>query len=110
MPDTPEVTGEVGGHDAGGTGTKLGLSLSQVCPKSVPSDIAAVILETARENIGIQILIEKTGQTNRTRFRNSIINPLIEAGLIEMTIPDKPRSSKQKYRLTGKGRAVVKDE
>jgi DNA-binding HxlR family transcriptional regulator len=24
-----------------------------------------------------------------------------------MTIPDKPRSSKQKYRLTEKGRAVV---
>jgi ATP-dependent DNA helicase RecG len=28
----------------------------------------------------------------------------MEAGLVEMTIPDKPRSSKQRYRLTDLGR------
>ena len=31
------------------------------------------------------------------------------AGLIEMTIPYKPRSSKQKYKLTPKGQAVLED-
>lgn len=29
---------------------------------------------------------------------------VLKANLIEMTIPDKPRSSKQKYRLSEKGR------
>ena len=48
------------------------------------------------------------GQANRTRFRKAILRPLLDAGLIEMTIPDKPRSSKQKYRLTAKGQAVEK--
>lgn len=33
-------------------------------------------------------------------FRKTYLLPAIEAGLIEMTIPEKPRSSKQKYRLT----------
>ncbi len=46
-------------------------------------------------------------QTNRTRFRKTILRPLLDTGLIEMTIPDKPRSSKQRYRLTAKGLAVI---
>jgi len=42
-------------------------------------------------------------KTNRTRFRNDIINPLIENGLLEMTIPQKQQSSLQKYRTTKEG-------
>ena len=41
---------------------------------------------------------------NRARFRDQVLRPLLEVALLEMTIPDKPRSSKQKYRLTTKGR------
>ena len=39
-------------------------------------------------------------RSNRTKFGDQVLNPLIDAGVIEMTIPDKPRSSKQEYRLT----------
>jgi hypothetical protein len=35
--------------------------------------------------------------------RHQVLNPLLEGGLIEMTITDKPRSSRQKYRLTERG-------
>ncbi len=48
-----------------------------------------------------------TGRSDRTKFRHQVLNPMIEEGFIEMTIPDKPRSSKQKYRLTEKGRQVL---
>ena len=39
-------------------------------------------------------------------FKRKILNPLISLGYIEMTLPDKPRSSKQSYRLTEVGRGL----
>ena len=39
-------------------------------------------------------------------FRTNYLRPLLDAGWLEMTIPDKPRSSKQKYQLTEKGREL----
>lgn len=49
-------------------------------------------------------LMQMTGRSNRTKFRNQVLKPVMEAGWLEMTIPDKPRGSKQQYRLTAKGR------
>jgi Fic family protein len=49
-------------------------------------------------------LREALGLKDDEHFRKSYLLPALEAGLIEMTVPDKPRSSKQKYRLTGMGR------
>ncbi|MFA7628631.1 MAG: ATP-binding protein, partial [Candidatus Dojkabacteria bacterium] len=46
---------------------------------------------------------------HRPTFLYSYLNPAIENGLIEMTIPDKPRSSNQKYRLTPKGRKLIRE-
>jgi len=43
------------------------------------------------------------GYTNRTKFRQTYMKPLLTATLLEMTIPEKPTSSQQKYRVTAKG-------
>lgn len=44
-------------------------------------------------------LMQLLGLTHRATFQKNYLNPAIEAGLIERTIPDKPKSPKQKYRL-----------
>ena len=37
------------------------------------------------------------------------LQPALERGLTEMTIPDKPKSGKQKYRLIELGRSAAKE-
>jgi hypothetical protein len=44
---------------------------------------------------------------DREHFRLSLLEPLLDAGLLEMTIPDKPRSSKQQYRTTEAGGQIL---
>jgi ATP-dependent DNA helicase RecG len=58
---------------------------------------------------GILELMKVVGRTDRTKFRDQVLNPLIEAEYLKMTSPEKPRSSKQKYRLTEKGRTFLKE-
>jgi ATP-dependent DNA helicase RecG len=60
-------------------------------------------MNKCREDRTLLELMTMLGRSDRTKFRSQVLNPLIEAGLIEMTIHDKPQSSKQKYRLSDKG-------
>jgi ATP-dependent DNA helicase RecG len=77
-------------------GTKSGLSRDQV-----------QVLEIASVPRTIQELMAPSARTNRTKFRDQVIRPLLEAGLLEMTIPDKPRSSQQRYRTTQAGASLL---
>ena len=52
-------------------------------------------------------LRSELGLKHRSRFRENYIHPALDAGLIEYTIPDKPNSRLQKYRLTEKGRQFL---
>ncbi|MEI6140399.1 MAG: ATP-binding protein [Mariniphaga sp.] len=45
---------------------------------------------------------------NQTKNFTTHVKPLIENGIIELTIPDKPNSKLQKYRLTEKGKKLLK--
>ena len=95
---TPEVTG-------------------QVTPEVTPEVAPEVTPEAAPE---VRLLRAVSGEMTRQRlqevldlkddehFRKSYLLPALQAGLIEMTIPDKPRSSKQRYRLTPAGSEYLK--
>ncbi|KAF0218352.1 MAG: putative transcriptional [Geobacteraceae bacterium] len=91
-----EVTGVVTGVVVEQVGTKLALSRHQV-----------EILRKCTEESAITDLMAIAGRTDRTKFRHQVLTPLLEEGLLEMTIPEKPTSSKQRYRLTAKGKAAL---
>ena len=46
---------------------------------------------------------------HRPTFRANYLRPALENGLLEMTLPDKPSSRLQRYRLTAAGRAKLEE-
>lgn len=70
-------------------------------PQVTPQVIA--VLGGASEPASRDDLQRAAGITDRKHFRTRYIEPLLAAGWLEMTVPDKPRSSKQRYRVTATG-------
>jgi ATP-dependent DNA helicase RecG len=86
--------------------------LSQVCPKLSQAKLSksAIILIALAKNasLPITVMMDEVGEANRSRFRNNILNQLIEAQLVEPTQKDSPQSPKQEYALTDKGKELMK--
>ena len=85
------------------------LSLSQACPKAIDIRNAALLLLTAQEPVSLEDLMFKLNQTNKSRFRKGFIKPLMKSGFLEYTISQKPRSGKQKYVITERGRGIIEE-
>jgi hypothetical protein len=76
---------------------------------SIPGSAWPLILQTLQGEMSRGELMEKLRLKDRMHFRMDYLRPALAAELIQMTIPDKPRSSKQKYRLTDKGREALRE-
>ena len=76
-------------------------SAPQVAPQVTPqvSELLAVI-QGEMNRAALQAAL---GLSDRKSFRERYLQPALADGLIAMTIPDKPNSRLQKYRLTAKG-------
>ena len=61
--------------------------------------VQRLISAMKQEDYTLAELMQLVGLSHRATFQKNYLNPAIEAGLIERTIPDKPKSPKQKYRL-----------
>ena len=62
------------------------------------------LVDKLREAIGNDVLsaseiMKRLGLSHRPTFRQNYLNPALSNGIVEMTIPDKPNSRNQKYRL-----------
>jgi ATP-dependent DNA helicase RecG len=52
-------------------------------------------------------LMEAVGLTHREQLLETYLIPALAVGYLEMTIPDKPKISHLKYRLTTSGQAFL---
>jgi ATP-dependent DNA helicase RecG len=98
--------GKVGG-DVPSLSQALSLVLSPVCPQLSEvqlKKIVSVIVYLLRASGSITELMDCAGEKNKSRFRQTILKPLVDTGLVEPTIKDVPNSPKQKYALTDNGR------
>ena len=90
------------------TGKRVAAQVPAQVTTQVTTQVKAVLLCTriarSREELQKAVNLE-----NREHFRKAYLRPLIEEGFLELTIPDKPQSSRQKYRLTEKGRSFLKE-
>ena len=72
-------------------GTKKGLSKDHL-----------KILKNCKDESSANELMTILKRSNKSKFKIAIINPLVNNGYLELTIPESPRSPIQKYRLTNK--------
>ena len=89
-------------------GTKSAPSRHQVGTKSVLEiedvDKLLIFCEEVRT---IAEMLSYMSYSDRSKFRKKYIYPLLDAGIIQMTIPEKPNSRNQKYQLTAKGLELI---
>lgn len=65
-------------------------------------------LEVLQGEMSREELLSKLELKDRVNLRKRYLNTAVESGFIELTLPDKPNSSKQKYRLTDRGKKFLK--
>lgn len=72
----------------------------QVTPQ-VESLLRVLSHDLSRQEIQLAL-----GLADRENLRKAYLVPALQAGLVEMTLPDKPNSKSQRYRLTPMGQAL----
>ncbi|OQA02928.1 MAG: hypothetical protein BWY68_00881 [bacterium ADurb.Bin400] len=88
-----------------------GISTTQVTTQvtmQVTTQVVAVLTAALTEAKTREELQRAIDIKNREHFRKAYLEPILESGLLERTIPDKPKSRMQKYRLTPAGKEMLK--
>jgi len=76
----------------------------QVAPQVSPQ--VAQLLQVLEGEMLRNEIQQTLGLKDRKSFNARYLKPALEAGLVEMTLPDKPSSRLQRYRLTEHGKAL----
>jgi ATP-dependent DNA helicase RecG len=105
---TEQVTGEVTGGVTPQAPRKSGAQSKAQSTEQVTEQVGR-LMRTLQDGsrMGREIL-ERLGLSHRPTLLYDYIQPALKIKLIEMTIPDKPRSGNQRYRLTQAGIEYLK--
>ena len=91
--------------DRGQVGAQAGVHVG--VQAEIEARDADMLRACGRENLTSKELQKAGGYAGRTRSFEQRLNRLVDEGLLAMTVPDRPRSPMQKYRLTEKGQAAI---
>ena len=86
----------------GAVADALGIPTAQVTAE-VTAQVAAVLSAASSEAKSREDLQDAAGMKHREHFRKAYVDPLLTADWLRRTIPDKPTSRLQKYRVGNKG-------
>jgi ATP-dependent DNA helicase RecG len=92
------------------TGQATPQVIPQVTPQvSPPVEVLLRLLDLCGALSNAEIR-KRLGLKDRKHMNERYLKPALVEGLVELTIPEKPRSSLQKYRLTEKGHFMLDRE
>lgn len=103
------VTGHAAGEDTVYVAGEVALPETDYAAGEVTGYVAGEVQRLVQACDGVmtrKALQKALGLKSDANFRALYLVPALEAGLIEMTIPDKPKSSRQQYRLSAAGQAL----
>jgi Fic family protein len=74
----------------------------------VNDQVAALLRALGDKTLSAAECMKRLKMSHRPTFRTNYLHPAMHAGLVEMTIPEKPNSRLQKYRATNAGAAALR--
>jgi ATP-dependent DNA helicase RecG len=107
---TAQVTTQVWTHDEAQAGTKSGLNQDHVTAEvtaQVTAEVTAQVAAFCRQPKPAKAIMTELGLKHWKTFQTNYLAPLMAMGVLERTIPDKPRSRMQRYRTTEAGLAAL---
>lgn len=74
----------------------------------VTEQVMLLISTLSNEILSVKEIMEKLSLKGRDNFLTAYLNPALKDGFVEQTHPENPKHPRQKYRLTDKGKELIK--
>lgn len=81
--------------------------VTEQATEQVTEQVASLTRILADKEMSIKEILEALSLKHRPTLLYDYIQPAMKLGIVEQTQPESPKSPKQKYRLTGKGKTMI---